>query len=483
MKPGKTGKAAALLLSGLLLLTVSVSAAMSIEEQMAANSAAWWIAHNAGDTATCEALHAANEALAAELAAGGSANYDSKSGTWEVETSGGSKISSAGSSNGKTNTTTYTTVSSGGDLSSVSGTSYTDDSIGTYLNAGGTKSGLETSYNNAAETVTDEVVYGDSAVKESAMHEVAVAKALLGLTDAEAQQLQAELELQKQAFESARALYLEAYAAGDLEAAEQAHAEMDAAHEAAQQVRAGYSYTADAWGVDDGGYFGAGARSAAQSGNTDFYSTDLTVTYSIRAEAGTGGRIYPSGTVSVKQGDSASFRIEAEEGWRIAKVLVDGADKGTVTGWTFPEVQSAHTLTAVFEADGTVSIGTPELTSASGAALSGGAMKSGYGFGVNVPVTASGVSELRAELRWSFGGEEQSLVLQRAGSVYVLPVNPESRAGYRCVYVPVGTPDGVYDLKVTVTAKDASGAEVRAERTARLTVRGSMYEDDFTGDS
>ena len=47
-------------------LSVSAFAATSIEEEMAANSAAWWVAYNAGDTATCEALHAANVALAAQ---------------------------------------------------------------------------------------------------------------------------------------------------------------------------------------------------------------------------------------------------------------------------------------------------------------------------------------------------------------------------------------------------------------------------------
>lgn len=48
--------------------SMSAFAAKSIEEQMAENSAAWWIAKNAGDKETCARLHAENEKLAAQLA-------------------------------------------------------------------------------------------------------------------------------------------------------------------------------------------------------------------------------------------------------------------------------------------------------------------------------------------------------------------------------------------------------------------------------
>ena len=53
----------------LLVTALSLSAfaeGESIEDQMAANSAAWWVTYNAGDTETCERLHQANVELAAQ---------------------------------------------------------------------------------------------------------------------------------------------------------------------------------------------------------------------------------------------------------------------------------------------------------------------------------------------------------------------------------------------------------------------------------
>ena len=95
--------AAVLLIS--MLSVSALAASKSIEEQMAENSAAWWIANNAGDTATCERLHAANEALA-KLAAGsgGSASYNAGNGSWDITHDDGSRTTSAhGGSNGSSN--------------------------------------------------------------------------------------------------------------------------------------------------------------------------------------------------------------------------------------------------------------------------------------------------------------------------------------------------------------------------------------------
>ena len=102
-------------------LSVGAFAATSVADQMAANSAAWHVANAAGDKATCDALHAANVALANQAASGGgSASYNSSSGTWNITTSSRSNISSSSSSNGKQTTSTYTTTRSSGRTSSPS---------------------------------------------------------------------------------------------------------------------------------------------------------------------------------------------------------------------------------------------------------------------------------------------------------------------------------------------------------------------------
>ena len=122
------------------------------------------------------------------------------------------------------------------------------------MNHGGSNSGLETSYNNAAAKVTSSGNYGTNVSQVTADEEVAVVQ-LLGLTNAQAKQLQSDLETHKQEYESAQSAYQAAVAAGDTEAAAEAKAQMDAAHEAAEEVRAEYNYTGDTADVEDGGYY------------------------------------------------------------------------------------------------------------------------------------------------------------------------------------------------------------------------------------
>ena len=268
----------------------SAAFAMTIEEQMAANSAAWWIAHNAGDQATCDALHAANVALAEQLASGGG-NATYQYGSWEIDTSSGDHISSAeGSRDGINDIVNYATTGSDGSISTVTDWSYTDSSIGSYYDYGGTDEGLVTSYDNIGEYVSTSNEYGSESAKLSGASEVAVVKALLGLTDAQAAQLQADLEASKQAFESAHAAYIAAKAAGDTEAMEAARAQMDAAHDAAQETRRQYNYTGDSTDYSDGGYYhgwGGGPEGEVPD-DVPFFVIDVKPTHKITAIA-TGG--------------------------------------------------------------------------------------------------------------------------------------------------------------------------------------------------
>lgn len=75
--------------------------------------------------------------------------------------------------------------------------------------------------------------------------------------------------------------------------------------------------------------------------------------YPITASAGPGGTISPSGTVQVPAGESQTFTIEAETGWHIQDVQVDGASVGAVGSHTFPAVEEAHTIHASFAQDPT----------------------------------------------------------------------------------------------------------------------------------
>ena len=70
--------------------------------------------------------------------------------------------------------------------------------------------------------------------------------------------------------------------------------------------------------------------------------------YTIRASAGLGGTISPSGDVTVYQGASESFDVHADTGYSIAGVLVDGApvsiSSPTSMTYTFSNVGKNHTI-------------------------------------------------------------------------------------------------------------------------------------------
>lgn len=348
----RTSKYLSALMAAIMLIAAMVvpaSAASSIEDQMAANSAAWWVAHNAGDTATCEALHQANVALANQAAgSSGSANYNSSAGTWDITTSSGSKISSSGSySGGKSNTITYTTTTSSGRVSSTSNSTYTSSSINAYKNYGGTNEGLETSYNNAAAKVTASGNYGTNVSQVTADEEVAVVQELLGLTNAEAKQLQADLETHKQEYESAQAAYQAAVAAGDTEAAAAAKEQMNAAHEAAEEVRAEYNYTGDTADVEDGGYYDdwGNPTNPVVTGGGGFY---IISSCKITASCNEGGTITPNGVSNVKKYSDQKYTIKANEGYFIQSVKIDNVDKGKLESYTFERVTTNHTIAVTF---------------------------------------------------------------------------------------------------------------------------------------
>ena len=688
-------------------LSVSAFAAKSIEEQMADNSAAWWVAHNAGDKETCEKLHQANVALAAQAAgSSGQATYNGEAGTWDITTSDGSRIQSVDDGQDQKNsTTTYATTSSNGRVSSFSRDTYTDESISAYMNYGGTNSGLVTSYNNAGNYVSTTGSYGTDQAQTSASAEVAVVKALLGLTNAQASQLQADLEASKQAYESAQADYVAAVQAGDTAAAQAARAQMDAAHAAAEATRAAYNYTGDSSDYNDGGYYNgngtpttpadggsffitsvkqtykitasaigggtispngetvvkrgesvtftitpdsgarllrvvvdgrnigtrtsytfsnvraahtiqaifykssynitasagaggtitpSGTKSVAHNGNQSYSITpnsgyqvsrvlvdgtdvgavstyrftsitdDHTIqaefernVFSITASASEGGTINPVGVKSVSKNGNATYRFSANTGWRIKDVLVDGQSVGAASSYTFRSVTGDHTITAQFERQsyaisassgqggsispsgicyvlyggsqtftvtpnngyeidyvavdgqnmgqigsytfsnvsgahsiaayfriaGRIEVGVPSVTDSTGASLNGGSIKSGYGIKVEVPVTAVGVTDVKVVLTYNFGGGVKTVNLVQSGGQYVLPVNSARPTGARVVYIPVETQDGTYTLNVTVTAKKVNGETLTDSASSTVTVRGNMYEDDFTGDS
>ena len=72
-------------------------------------------------------------------------------------------------------------------------------------------------------------------------------------------------------------------------------------------------------------------------------------TFTITANAGSGGSISPSGTVTVNRAASQSFTITPSSGFNVSSVTVDGVNVGTVTTYNFSNVQANHTISAAFQ--------------------------------------------------------------------------------------------------------------------------------------
>jgi len=92
----------------------------------------------------------------------------------------------------------------------------------------------------------------------------------------------------------------------------------------------------------------AAGNLATSSDNTFQTLPSPPVSYTIKASAGSGGTITPSGTVSVGQGTSQTFDIVPKTGYSIGNVLADGSSVGAVPSYTFGDVTSTHTITAIF---------------------------------------------------------------------------------------------------------------------------------------
>ena len=73
--------------------------------------------------------------------------------------------------------------------------------------------------------------------------------------------------------------------------------------------------------------------------------------YTIKATAGTGGSISPSGNVSVREGADQTFTITPDKGYAVANVKIDGKSIGAVKSYTFENVRRTHTIEVIFMKD------------------------------------------------------------------------------------------------------------------------------------
>lgn len=71
--------------------------------------------------------------------------------------------------------------------------------------------------------------------------------------------------------------------------------------------------------------------------------------HSITSISSLGGSISPLGPITLNSGESKTFTVKPNSGYKISVVKVDGVSKGPVSSYTFTNIISDHTIEAVFE--------------------------------------------------------------------------------------------------------------------------------------
>lgn len=102
-----------------------------------------------------------------------------------------------------------------------------------------------------------------------------------------------------------------------------------------------------------GNYTGTVSRTFTENtgsggGDSSGGSNSSSQTFVITANATVGGTISPSGTVRVTRGQTPSFTMRANEGYRLDAVLVDGKPVDTERTYRFAPVTKNHTISARF---------------------------------------------------------------------------------------------------------------------------------------
>ncbi|MCX6345912.1 MAG: hypothetical protein NT018_12720, partial [Armatimonadetes bacterium] len=111
-------------------------------------------------------------------------------------------------------------------------------------------------------------------------------------------------------------------------------------------------YLVDQVTIDGGAPVAAGASytftNVTANGHTIAITFKPAPTFTITASSDANGTISPTGAVIVTHGNNQTFTMTANTGYRVSRVLVDGANVGAVTTYTFSNVIVAHTISAEF---------------------------------------------------------------------------------------------------------------------------------------
>lgn len=97
-----------------------------------------------------------------------------------------------------------------------------------------------------------------------------------------------------------------------------------------------------------GGNEGGGGSGNEGSGGSGSNGGSGYSYYTIKATAGAGGSISPSGNVSVREGRDQTFTITPDKGYAVANVKIDGKSIGAAKSYTFENISRTHTIEVIF---------------------------------------------------------------------------------------------------------------------------------------
>ncbi len=83
---------------------------------------------------------------------------------------------------------------------------------------------------------------------------------------------------------------------------------------------------------------------------TDLGTCSNGPSFTITSSAGSNGSINPSGNVTVSSGGNQSYSVNANSGYEIDYVTVDGNNQGAISTYTFNNITANHTIDAYFKA-------------------------------------------------------------------------------------------------------------------------------------
>ncbi len=161
--------------------------------------------------------------------------------------------------------------------------------------------------------------------------------------------------------------------------------------------------------------------------------------YTITASPGRGGTITPSGETPVRYGSSPTFSVTPDTGYHTASVTIDGNAVGVLSGYTFNNVVSPHTISATFVAD-------PVITNLNSVRAKNGTVQpftlTGMGFvpqgTTRVALYYPGTSTVFVE-----GESIRVISARKITGQFVLPKSPKQR--YYDIWV--ANPDGSSDIR------------------------------------